>query len=123
MTNLLSVFSQVPTDETLIRTVEEGEKVFADEDVAQILPLFDGRVAAGGIMTASMQYDDATVRRMGKVLAHSIKVECSCFGRPVPIFCRLQSNMFQARLVVLPRLCWDEHSLWPIGELFEKSGA
>jgi hypothetical protein len=92
----------VSTGEALVSHVEEGKVALLLHYVANLAPLVLGRVDTGGVVSASMEKDDAVVGSSLEVLDETLKVEADGVLVVVAVLLNLQARVLEDSVVVGP---------------------
>ena len=100
----LSIFFEIATGEALIGVIEESDQAFGFEDVSHLLPLFEGRVAAGGVVGTGVEQDHVSgLGVVGEVVDQSLEVQSLGFVVVVSVEFVLHSGLNTDVLVTRPR--------------------
>lgn len=88
--------------ESLVGSVEEGEKLILFTDIGDLSPLFLSRVNSSGVMGASVEKHNGSSLGLGEILKHSSDVETLGLGVEVSVLVDSKATGAKDRLVVTP---------------------
>lgn len=119
----------VSAGKALVGHVEEGKVTLLLHDGGNLLPLLSGRIDAGGVVSTSVQEEDASLGGGLDVSNHALKVEADSIFVVVAVLLNLEARVTENGLVVGPRRSRDvdllvsgEKSLDERGANAESSG-
>lgn len=97
------VFRGIAGCKALVRAVEKGHQLSLLHGVTDLLPLFQCRVHACGVVSAGVQQYYTASGHLFQVLHESVKVQVGIFGIVVPVLVHLQAHILENGVVVAPR--------------------
>lgn len=97
-----SVLVGITGSETLVRHVEESEMLLLLDYIADLTPLFGRRVNTSGVVSASMQQDNATLGSSLQVLDKTLKVQANGILVVVTVLAHFEPRVAEDGIVVCP---------------------
>ena len=94
------VLVQIPTGETLIRTVEEGEMAFLYHNVSDCTPLVSCRIHSCGVMGASVEDHNRPIGGAVERREEATKVQSVCNGVVIRVCFHSEPHSTEYRMVV-----------------------
>lgn len=116
-----SVLVGITGGKTLVSHVEESEVLLLLDYIADLTPLFGRRVDTSGVVSASMQQDNATLGSGLQVLDKTLKVQSDGILVVVTVLAHLESRMAEDGIVVCPGRCREEDLFGAGVETLEES--
>ena len=118
-----SILVNVATGKALVGHIEESKVVHLLGDLGEFLPLLSGRVDTRGVVSASVQEEDAALGGGLHIGNHAVKVEANGVLVVVAVLLNLEAGVGEDGLVVGPRGGRDVNLLVAGVEALEESSA
>ena len=115
------ILVSVSTGEALVGHVEEGIVAVLLDNVAQGAPLLLGRVDTGGVVSASVEEDNAALGHVLDVLDHTLEVKTDGVLVVVTVLLDLEARVLEDSIVVGPTGVGDVDGLVAGVETLEES--
>ena len=115
------ILVSVSTGEALVGHIEEGVVAVLLDNVAQSAPLLLGRVDTSGVVSASVEKDNAALGHVLDVLDHTLEVETDGVLVVVAVLLDLEARVLEDSIVVGPTGVGDVDGLVARVEALEES--